>query len=217
MLQPLSIVEEEPPAGDSSPAVVIPLPKSDDPDRALLERHRGGDRDAFAKLMKKFSGSVYGYLTRAGVPAAERDDLFQDVFCKVHVGARRKMPDGPVFPWVLRIAVNAVRDHHRRTKVRSVVKLDGEADERQSPSLSADRALEAKETARFMELQVQKLPLPQREALLLASVAGLGTKGAASVLGEPLETIKTRLRRARRSLAEAMRRREQTMLREESQ
>ena len=60
-------------------AQVVPIS-----DRALLERHQKGDRDAFAQLMNHYANSVYGYLSRCGVRPADRDDLFQDVFEKVH-------------------------------------------------------------------------------------------------------------------------------------
>ena len=194
-------------SGDEPPADVIPLSRADAA-RTLLERHRSGEREAFVELMKMFSAPVYSYLTRTGVRASDRDDLFQEVFCKVHRALQKKMPDGPVKPWVLRIAVNTARDHFRRAKVRSVVKLDADAGEAERPAPGADAELAARETARFLEAAIQQLPIAQREALLLASVAELGVKGAAEVLEVPTDTVKTRLRRARATLALAMQRRE---------
>src|SRR5687767_5732024 len=87
------------PSGES--ADVVPLS-----DRVLLERHGRSDPQTFAQLVRMYSGSVYGYLARLGVPESERDDLFQEVFCKVHRFAARNLPDGAVKPWLLAIAVN---------------------------------------------------------------------------------------------------------------
>ncbi len=50
---------------------------------------------------------------------------------------------------------------------------------------------------------ILKLPLEQREALVLCAVEGLELADAAEALGVPGDTVKTRLRRARMSLAEA--------------
>src|SRR6188472_1551800 len=76
-------------------------------DRAILERHGRGDPQAFAELVRLHSTPVYSYLARCGVPPSERDDLFQEVFCKVHRAlAKEAFPDGPVRPWLLAIAVN---------------------------------------------------------------------------------------------------------------
>ena len=88
-------------------------------DRALLERHRKGDRDAFAQLMNTYANSIYGYLARSGIQPADRDDVFQDVFEKIHRASETAMPTGAVRPWVFTIVVNTVRDSFRRAKVRS--------------------------------------------------------------------------------------------------
>lgn len=204
-MPPLPATEGPPPVDERAPAEVIPI--ASDPDRDLLQHHHGGDRAAFAQLMKNYANPIYGYMTRSGVSAGDRDDLFQEVFCKVHQASKTKMPTGPVRPWVFRIAVNTVRDHFRRKKVRSVVTLDAEPAKQETADDSPQASAEAKETAAFLEQEIQKLPLAQREALLLSSVAGLGIRDAASVLGEPAETVKTRLRRARAALAKAMSRR----------
>ena len=204
-MPPLPATEGQPRSGERAPAEVIPI--TSDPDRDVLERHHGGDRAAFAQLMKNYANPIYGYMTRSGVAPGDRDDLFQEVFCKVHQASKTKMPTGPVRPWMFRIAVNTVRDHFRRKKVRAVVTLDAEPAKDESAPDSPQASAEAKETARFLEEEIQKLPLAQREALLLSSVAGLGIRDAASVLGEPAETVKTRLRRARAALARAMSRR----------
>ena len=198
-------MEAEPPAREGEPAEVLSI--AGDDDRALLERHHRGDRSAFGAFMKSYTNGIYGYLSRTGAPINDRDDLFQEVFCKVHQASKKNMPVGPVRPWVYRIAVNTVRDHFRRRKVRSIVKLDATTVVEDSEDATAERALEAKQTATFLEVELQKLPLPQREALLLSSVEGLGIQGAAATLGEPPATVKTRVRRARLSLAESMMRR----------
>lgn len=201
-------MEAEPPATGGESAEVISI--AGDTGRSLLEQHHRGDRSAFGAFMKSYTSGVYGYLSRTGVPLSDRDDLFQEVFCKVHQGSKKRMPPGPVRPWVYRIAVNTVRDHFRRRKVRSIVKLDAASEAEESGEAGAERALEAKQTATFLERELQKLPLAQREALLLSSVAGLGIQGAAEALSEPAETVKTRLRRARLALAESMTRRQKT-------
>lgn len=204
-MPPLPATDGQPQAGPRAPAEVIPI--ASDPDRDLLQRHHGGERAAFAQLMKNYANPIYGYMSRSGVALGDRDDLFQEVFCKVHQASQKKMPTGPVRPWVFRIAVNTVRDHFRRTKVRAVVTLDAEPAKDEASSCSPEASAEAKQTAQFLEAEIQKLPLAQREALLLSSVAGLGIRDAASVLGEPAETVKTRVRRARAALAKAMSRR----------
>lgn len=210
MPQPSPVAEGEPARAVTHDAEVIPLS-----DRVLLERHARGEPEAFTKLVKMHASSIYGYLGRAGVPPAERDDLFQEVFCKVHRAASQALPEGAVRPWLFAIAVNTVRDHFRRAKVRSVVRLDGEAGADVASGTSPESEAQAKQTAIFIANQLEGLPLPQREALLLCAVEGLSVAEAAQALGEPEDTIKTRLRRGRLALAQSMLRRGATADREE--
>lgn len=207
-------------------AAVVPIS-----DRVLLERHLSGDRDAFAQLMKIYASPIYGTLARCGVRPAERDDLFQEVFEKVHRAARRALPEGPVRPWIFAIAINSVRDAFRRAKVRSIVRLSDDPVRDSARGASADsahgaghapvsarpdRAAEAHELAGFLDVQIARLPLEQREALVLCALEGLSLEEAANALDVPVNTVKTRVRRARLSLAEAMHRRTLTTDREGS-
>lgn len=178
-------------------------------DRVLLERHARGDTDAFAQLMRIYQNPVYGYLVRSGIRPADRDDLFQQVFEKVHRASMRELPDGPVRPWLFAIAANTVRDAYRRAKVRSIVELDDAAGHAEpSDDVRPDEAAERTEELSFLDREIARLPLEQREALLLCAVEGLPLADAAVALDVPVNTLKTRIRRARGALAMAAQRRQ---------
>src|SRR5205085_6907941 len=84
----------------------------------LLPRHCRGDGDAFPALLQAFRAPVYGYLVRCGVAEGTRDDLFQEIFLKVHQGAGHYSPGRPLKPWLFTIVANCVRDHFRRRQSR---------------------------------------------------------------------------------------------------
>jgi RNA polymerase sigma-70 factor (ECF subfamily) len=197
---------------DSSPTPVVAFDE-----RALLSRHVAGDKGAFRVLINKFSNRIYGYLVRSGVPASERDDLFQDIFFKVHRSAVSYSADQPLSPWIFTIVVNTTRSHLRKVGVRKVVEPIDSMDHIESTIVSAARLAEAKETAIFMQDEVMKLSASQRDVLLLCAVQGLGQSEVATVLEMPLATVKTHLRRARIALAAAIGRRKKTHEREVGQ
>lgn len=198
------------PPGSADAGAVIPISE-----RVLLQRHVDGDRDAFGRLMKLYSARIYGYLTRTGIGPSERDDLFQEIFCRVHRAAATHPPDGELKPWLFAIAVNTVRSHFRAAKVRSAVTLEGDAGTRSPAHVdAADRVAEARQTAEWIDLQLGRLPLEQREVLLLCCVEGIDQEDAARALDVPLGTVKTRLRRARLALAEAAARRDRKIEKE---
>lgn len=169
----------------------------------VRERATSGPAPSLAALIASHKAPVYGYLARSGVAPADRDDLFQEIFLKVH-GAIASAPADAVVPWLFAIVVNTVRSHFRKARVRSIVKLDGSLEpDAATGEPGPDRALEAQRTAAWLDAQIARLPLEQREALLLCAIEGLDLADAAEALGAPVETVKTRLRRARLALAEA--------------
>jgi RNA polymerase sigma-70 factor (ECF subfamily) len=172
-------------------------------ERHWLPRHCRGDRQAFTELMNAYQAPVYGYLVRCGVPPASRDDVFQEIFVKIHLGAASYQPSRPLGPWLFTIAANSVRNHFR-DESRHRVADQSQAWDTPSGDHGPQALAEIQETVVWLEGALPALPLAQREVLLLASIAGLRLQDIATVLDIPLNTVKTLSRRARASLARAL-------------
>ncbi len=173
-------------------------------ERELLLRHREGDSEAFAALVEEYRAPVYSYLIRCGVAAVERDDLFQDIFIKVHRAAPSYQAHRPVHPWLFTIVSNTIRSHLRRQRVRQLVFAEPPPVEPSDAAPSSERQAAARETLALVEEEIRKLPLMQREVVLLATIEKLALKEVAAILGIPVNTVKTHLRRARLRLAAAL-------------
>ena len=177
-------------------------------ERQLLLRHREGDAEAFAELVAEYRAPVYSYLARCGVDPSDRDDLFQEVFIKIHRAADSYDPERPLHPWVFTIVSNTVRSHLRKRRVRQLVfGTSGDAAGAQDvadPAPDGERRTAARETAAVVQRELAGLRLVQREVVLLACVEKLPQKDIAAVLGIPVNTVKTHLRRARLALAGAL-------------
>jgi len=177
-------------------------------ERGWLPRHVRGDRAAFAALLAAYRRPIYGYLVRSGVASAERDDLFQIIFLRVHQAAASYQPARPLKPWLYAIAANAVRNHFRDGRAARLNLSPDDPPELPDGQPGPERALEARQAVHWLAGAIAELPEAQRQVLLLVSVAGLAQAEAAEALAMPLNTVKTHLRRARLSLAEARLRRE---------
>lgn len=134
--------------------------------------------------------------------------MFQEVFLRVHRAAgpsgTSELPTGPVAPWLFTIAVNLVRSHFRKATVRKGTTLEANAGEATaSATESPERALDTRQKMAWLEAAIAKLPLEQREALVLSTVEGMELAEVAAALEVPVDTVKTRVRRARLALAEA--------------
>lgn len=178
----------------TSPAQIISLD-----DRQLLQRHLGGDPLAFRELVSAYRSKVFGYLVRCGVRNESRDDLFQEIFLTIHSNASRYDNAQALSPWIFTIVSNKVRDHFRSVSRDRAESLGDREQRAEDPG--AHELAEAAETADWLERAIRKLPLSQREVVLLCCVHNMEQLEAARALGMPINTLKTHLRRARITLA----------------
>ncbi len=191
-------------------------------ERQLLPRHSRGDHEAFPQLVAEYRAPVYSYLGRCGLPPEERDDLFQEIFLKIHRAAGSYRSDRPLHPWIFTVVANTVRNHFRGRRVRELLKGRGRDRGREGAWEAVDRApdgerrAEARETAAWLQGQIHGLPSNQRQVLILACVEGLTLGKVSEVLEMPLNTVKSCLRRARLTLTGALMGRRQTRPAEES-
>lgn len=171
-------------------------------ERAWLPRHCAGDRRAFAQLVESYRVSVFSYLVRSGVSSAQRDDIFQDAFMKIHLAAARYEPSRALRPWVFTIVANTVRNHFRDEAIRRKRFVADDDVNPPDPRPHPDEQLALGEERQAVESAILKLPAVQREVLVLSTISGLSLAQVAVVVGAPINTVKTRLHRARIALTE---------------
>jgi len=126
---------------------------------------------------------------------ADADDLVQDTIVKALV-SRSQYTDGTnLRAWTFMILRNNFLSGTRRSWRQ--VQLDPEdAERRLVANADPTRALELDDVRRALD----KLPLPQREALILVGAGGLAYDEAATIMGVPIGTVKSRVNRARAAL-----------------
>jgi RNA polymerase sigma-70 factor (ECF subfamily) len=170
-------------------------------ERTWLTRHCRGDSSAFPALLEAYRRPIYGYLVRGGVAAADRDDVFQSIFLKVHSAANAYDPTRPLAPWLFTIAANTVRNHLRDRPIPFDSARNQDPPEAPDPNPGPEHITTVRETLAWLERALLALPPMQREVLLLTAVVGLRQLDVAQSLNLPLNTVKTHLRRARLALA----------------
>jgi RNA polymerase sigma factor (sigma-70 family) len=132
---------------------------------------------------------------------ADGDDLVQDTIERALKNLHQWEPGTRLDNWMFRIAKNRFIDTRRSHKRSGVVAMEVPED---APSVRADgvRAAEARLMLADVAGALQKLPLEQREALLLVAVEGLSYRDAADILSVPIGTLTSRIARAREALAQ---------------
>jgi RNA polymerase sigma-70 factor (ECF subfamily) len=173
-------------------------------ERQWLPRHARGDATAFPELMAAYRAPVWNYLGRCGVIPQLREDLFQDIFLRIHQSAPKYRARWPLRPWIFTIAANALRNHVRdRQRYRQYFAPDELPDPPDPQPHGDERALIA-ETKAWLDDAIGKLPFSQREVLVLVALESLPLKEVSAILKVSQNTVKTRLRRARIRLADML-------------
>ena len=90
-------------------------------DRALIERAIQGDRAAFATIVERHQGAVFGYLRARLLQPTDAEDLTQEVFLRCYLAKDRFDTESLIRPWLIGIARNLLREHIRKVSRRKEV------------------------------------------------------------------------------------------------
>ena len=177
-------------------------------DAELMQRVAAGDRQAFSDLYDRFSGPLYGTALRILQDPAEAQDVVHDAFVNVwEKAATFETGRGNAFSWVLTSVRNRAID---RVRTRRRSELLANAPQADVEHLTTDAGPSGSETAvssdeaRVVREAVAGLPPEQRRSLELAFFGGLTQEQIAARLGEPLGTVKARIRRGLLKLRESL-------------
>jgi RNA polymerase sigma-70 factor (ECF subfamily) len=170
-------------------------------DAALMARLALGDAQALDPLYRRHKGLVYRFALLWSGSAATAADVTQDVF--IHLLQRAADYDavrGALAPWLLGIARNFVR---RRTGTDRV--LPDSDDESGVPaafeSITPEAALVARRDLEQLRRAIAALPPHYRDVLVLVELAERSYAEVAAICGCELNTVRSRLSRARALLA----------------
>jgi RNA polymerase sigma-70 factor, ECF subfamily len=164
--------------------------KATSPDTALISAIRAGDQAAMAVLYDRYSSVVYSVALRVLGETSAAEDVLQDVFLQLwrnpgafdasrgHLGARLAVTSR-------NRAIDALRKRKPESDIEDVVL-----------SVAPDLVSEADRSrvAAKVRAALGMMPTPQRSALEMAYYEGLTHTEIAAKTGEPLGTIKTRIR-----------------------
>jgi RNA polymerase sigma-70 factor (ECF subfamily) len=170
------------------------------PDGKLVTAIRSGDESAMATLYDRYSSLVYSVALRVLGDNGVAEDVLQEVFMQLWRNPGLfDSSRGNLAPWLAVItrnrAIDSLRKRRPETDIDDVI-----------VSVEPDMAGDA-ERGRAMEKvrgALGVMPLPQRSALEMAYFEGLTHTEIAAKTGEPLGTIKTRIRAGLLALRKAV-------------
>jgi RNA polymerase sigma-70 factor (ECF subfamily) len=177
----------------------------------LIERAQSGDLEAYNQLVLLYQDRVYRHALwmLTDEPAAE--DAAQEIFLLVY----RKLHTfhgGPFRPWLMRIATNYCLDQIRAARRHTCLafsQFETDDDEVEpywvrDSGATPEQVVERAETADRLACAIRSLAPIYRTAILLVDVQELDYSEAATIMGMPVGTLKSRVSRARKMLRDAL-------------
>jgi RNA polymerase sigma-70 factor (ECF subfamily) len=170
-------------------------PQQTSPDAELLHAIARGDESALAALYDRYHSILLGLLLRILHSRVEAEDVLQEVFLQIwQRAANFDEARGRAFTWMVTLARSRAIDRLRALQSRQ--RADDTAFLRDAPDSVGDAVEDVHhaEQREIVRAALAEIPEEQRRTLLLAYFEGLTQSEIAEQLGQPLGTVKTRMR-----------------------
>ena len=174
----------------------------DDTDRALVDRCRKGDREAFTELVVRYQRPIYNAAFWVLRKAEDANDVTQEVFLKVSERLDEYDSQYRFFSWIYRIAVNESLNLLRRNRREEA--LDDEIDLPAAESSNPERQVGDAELSRRIQSTLMKMSTNDRMVLTLRHFSECSYEEIGQILDLDEKTVKSRLFEARQRLRDLL-------------
>jgi RNA polymerase sigma-70 factor (ECF subfamily) len=181
--------------------VIFEMTDRADRDIELIDRYLTGDSDAFNELVAAHEDRVFAICLRMLRNREAALDATQDTFLTVFRKADRYKAQAAFSTWLYRVTVNTCYDHLRREKRKKADRLPETYD---PPDPQATDAFDSVEVRPDIESALAQLSPEFRSVVVLVDLQGMSLEQASDTLEVPTGTIKSRLFRARKQLAQSL-------------
>jgi len=175
----------------------------------LIRAYREGDSHALNELIERHTRLVYSFSYRLIGSAEGAQDVTQETFIKAWKNLKRYDEKQSFATWILSIARNTSIDWLRKKK--SLVFSDMERDDAEDTRDSFEQRIpdelplphevfEMNELGDTLDDALKQISLDRRTIILLRHREGLAFEEIATIVGKPLNTVKSQYRRALKTL-----------------
>ena len=172
-------------------------------ERELVERCLARQPEAWRSLYDRHFSRVLRLVHAIGITDSEADDLCQEIFLIVYRHLRGFRGDARLSTWIHRLATReAIRHAKRRRLKRALLDMLGRA---QAPALPRDWSENEAARRQYLIQLLSRLPPERRLALVLFEIEGRPVEEIAETCGCAVNTVWTRIHRARQQLEELAR------------
>lgn len=198
---------------NSSYASGAQVPGNREIDQALVERAQRGDQKAFGMLVEKYQRKLGRLLSRMVRDQAEVEDVVQESFIKAYRALPNFRGDSAFYTWLYRIGINTAKNYlvslGRRPQVSYDVEIEDAENFEDAEELrtaeTPETEMMTKEIAKTVNETMMSLPDELRTAITLRELEGLSYEEIATLMSCPIGTVRSRIFRARETIAAKLR------------
>ena len=176
-----------------------------------MARLARGDEAALEPLYDRYGKLIYSLAMRVVRDTAAAEEVVQEVFVRLWRSAASFDPArGHVHAWLMRITHNLALNEVRRRQSRPVTAASDDWETSSATLVDQDAARDParmatlNERAALVRAALLELPPAQRQAIELAFFGGLSQAEVAAATGDPLGTVKSRIRVGMQRLRESL-------------
>jgi RNA polymerase sigma-70 factor (ECF subfamily) len=188
---PRTAMNETPP--NEAKATGDAVPASTASDEQLMLAFAKGSSHAFDELFSRYKQPMYGFFRRRVFESSQAEELTQETFVALLRGAARYEPRALFRTYLYAVGFKILRAHRRKAAFHAT--FFGQRNSAPDPSKR-----DATESGLWVRRAVEKLEAMEREILLLREFEQLSYAEIADLLQLPLNTVRSRLFRARSAL-----------------
>ncbi|MGY8640434.1 MAG: sigma-70 family RNA polymerase sigma factor [Verrucomicrobiales bacterium] len=185
---------------ENSPINVVKPVYDDESDAKALSGIANGDRGCFLQLHDRYNGLLFTTIQKVLNDRQDSEEVLQEVFAalwrKAHLFNQGR---GRPITWMASMArnraIDRLRSKQRRARLRDEFTVEQDVNPAANEAISGPEAADRRDSCASVRIAVKSLADVQREAIELAYFEGMTQLEIADRLGEPLGTVKARIRR----------------------
>lgn len=164
-------------------------------DEDLMARYGTGDAASFEEVFRRYEQRAYAFFLKRTGSRERSEDLYQELFLRIHRARDRYDPKRPFKPWLFQIANRLLIDDRRRAFRRRERPVEARDLADRQPSV--DTLVDDRQRLRG---SLESLSPGERRVLVATTMEGAGYVEVASELGKSVEAVRQMASRALRRL-----------------
>ncbi len=197
------------PTGNLTAVTTTPNAGNREIDHELVLQAQRGDKRAFGLLVDKYQRKLGRLLSRMIRDQSEIEDVVQESFIKAYRALPNFRGDSAFYTWLYRIGINTAKNYLVSMGRRPTVSTDIEIEDAENfedgdelrTTETPESSMMTKQIAHTVNDTVESLPEELRTAITLREIEGLSYEEIAAIMGCPIGTVRSRIFRARETIA----------------